>query len=167
MEEKEQIPIFIPLDEILSFPDPMEMPDNAGRLELKAKNEKLHGYRCTNITSVCHWNSNGAYKGFARTLVCHYNGSMANFNFMLRAMNNVLDEHNYIVLLQRDGGPYVVFGNSFKDITLGSNRVDNQTFELECAYHLVPFPYYDGPVEVTDCTSPELMGHLYGVKLEM
>ena len=37
MEEKEQIPIFIPIDEIETFPDPMEMPDNAGRLELIAK----------------------------------------------------------------------------------------------------------------------------------
>ena len=165
-EEKELIPIFVPLDEIEQFPDPMEMPDDAGRLALKAKGSVLHGFRCKDITSVCLWSSNGVWKGFKRSLLCRYDGSMPHFNFMLRAMNNWEDGHNYIVLLPREDGLYVVFGNSFGELTLADSNTERQAFTLECPYQLVPFPYYDGTVEVIDCTGPELMKHLYGAKLK-
>ena len=158
----EQIPIFIPLDEIADYPDPMEMPDDAGRLALKAKGDTLHGYRCKDITSEYMWNRNGDGLGFEQTLMCRFAGSVANFNFMLRFMNNkCAGEHRYVALLQRENCPYCVFGNSFSEIDIADSRVEHLTFVLNCTYQVVPFPYYDGPVEVTDCTGPELMDVLY------
>lgn len=158
----EQTPIFIPLSEIAAYPDPMEMPDNAGRLALKAKGDTLHGYRCKDITSEYMWNPNGTGKGFTQTLMCRFAGSMANFNYMLRFIGNrFAGEHRYVVLLPREDGTYCVFGNSFHDIDIADNRVEHQTFVLECAFQVVPFPYYNGPVDVTDCTGPELIDMLY------
>lgn len=162
---EEQIPIFIPLDEIAEFPEPMEMPDDAGRLALKAKGDTLHGYRCKDITSEYMWNRNGCGKGFEQTLMCRYAGSMANFNFMMRRMNNKFqEEHCFIVLLPRENGPYCVFGNRFREIDIADSRVEHQTLVLKNQFQVVPFPYYDGPVCITDVTAPQLMEHLYGKK---
>ena len=158
----EQIPIFIPLSEIAAFPDPTAMPDDAGRLALKAKGDTLHGYRCKDIKSEYMWNPNGTGKGFTQTLMCRFAGSMANFNYMLRFMcNRFAGEHCYVVLLPREDGTYCVFCNCFHDIDISANRVEHQTFVLECAFQVVPFPYYNGPVNVTDCTGPELIDVLY------
>jgi hypothetical protein len=40
----EQTPIFIPMNEIAAYPYPMAMPDDAGRMALKAKGDTIYRY---------------------------------------------------------------------------------------------------------------------------
>lgn len=160
----EQQPIFIPLENIETFPEAATDPEDSGHIELTGKEGILRGFRCKDITAEYSWNPNGALKGYCQTLMCRFSGSEPNFNYMARIMGNC--EIRYILLLPRDNKPYVIVGNKYDGLDFAIRTVEHQTWAMECPYWLVPFPYYDGPVEVTDCTGPELMEHLYGVKLK-
>ena len=159
----EQNPIFIPLDGITQFPEPMSDPDHAGLTDLEPK--PLHGYRCPDIKATYMWQPNGAGKGFTQTLLCRYDGPEPRFNHLVRTLQN--RESPFIVLLPRPGKPYIIVGTlAFDDIEVGCRAVEHQTFVLECCYNLNPFPYFPGPVDIVDVTEPELMDALFGKRLK-
>ena len=157
----EQNPIFIPLDGIETFPEPAWTPSDAGRIDLEPK--PLHGYRCKDIVSEYMWHPNGPGKGFTQQLLCRHDGPDPQFNYMRRQLQN--HEPRFIVLQPRPQKPYVVVGTlAYDDIELEPKAVEYQTFVMQCVYCLNPFPFYDGPVNVTDVTVLELMDALFGMR---
>ena len=105
------------------------------------------------------WTPNGRCKGFSQTLTCRFYGSEPHFNHMMRFMSNRKAE--YIILLPRDKKPYLVIGAGRGEIEIATRSAEHQTFVMECPYSYVPLPYYDGPIDIVDCTEPELMKEIY------
>lgn len=91
--------------------------------------------------------------------MCRFYGSEPHFNHMMRFMCRRNAE--YVMLLPRHKKPYLVVGNGAGGIEIAPRSVEHQTFVTECPYSYVPMPYYDGPLDITDCTEPELMKEIY------
>ena len=155
-----QSPIFVSTYDICHLGDPETNADNAGCIAITGLHgETLQGYRCEDIKAIYQWNPNGRGKGFSQMLMCRFEGSEPHFNHMMRLMCRRKAE--YIILLPRDKEPYLVVGNDNCDIEIAGNSVDHQKFMMECNYSYVPLPYYDGPLNIEDCTEPELMKAIY------
>lgn len=78
---------------------------------------------------------------------------------MMRFLQN--REPEFFVLWPRKNKPYVVVGNEYHDIEIANRSVEHQTFVLQHVYGLAPFQYYEGELQVVDCTEYELMKELY------
>lgn len=156
----EQSPIFVLLSDIAEYPDPMRDPEYEGRIDFKPST--LTGYRCSEIEAMYNWEPNGPMKGFRQTLMCRFKGRVPHFNYMARITMN--SEAKYNVLLPQNDGTFLVVGNRWSELEMDLRSVEHQTFVLECAYGYAPLPYFDGKVNVIDCTAPELMERLYGIE---
>ena len=155
-----QSPIFISTYGIAHLEDPNTDAENAGRITITALHgETLQGYRCEDIKAMYQWAPNGMCKGFSQELMCRFYGSEPHFNHMMRFM--CFREAEYIMLLPRDKKPYLVIGAGRGDIEIAQRSVEHQTFVVECPYSYVPLPYYDGPIDIKDCTELELMKAIY------
>lgn len=153
-------PVFVSKYDIVNIGEPETLADDAGRIDITALHGKtLLGYRCEDIKAMYQWSPNGKGKGFSQTLMCRFYGSEPHFNHMMRFMNNRAAE--YIILLPRDKKPYLVIGSGRGEIEIATRGVEHQTFVMECGYSYVPMPYYDGPIDIMDCTEPELMKVIY------
>lgn len=155
-------PVFVPLEGV-SFEGPDTDEEHCGRMIIKRLDgEPLKGYRCNEIYSWFMWEPNGPNKGYSHILVCIFSGSEPNFNHMMRLMLNF--EKEYIILLPRKDKPYLVFGNKMYDIEIEIKSSGSKSFTLMHNVNYVPFAYYEGELQVVDCTEPELMKALYKVK---
>ena len=153
-------PIFVSTYGIAHLEDPDTDAENAGHVNITALHgETLHGYRCEDIKAMHQWSPNGKGKGFTQTLMCRFCGSEPHFNHMMRFMSK--REAEYIILLPRDKKPYLVIGAGRGEIEIATRSVEHQTFVMEYPYSYVPLPYYDGPIDIVDCTEPELMEEMY------
>lgn len=153
-------PVFVSKYELAGFDGPDTAPETTGRITLR----RLHGgpvkgYRCKDIEAFYQWTPNGMGKGFTQTLMCRFSGSEPEFNHMMRFLLNRQPE--FIILLPRKNRPCIVVGNDDYEIEVATRSVEHQTFVLENAYGYVPFAYYDGELEVVDCTEYELIEPLY------
>lgn len=155
-----QSPVFVSTYDIAHLEDPDTDAENAGRITITALHgEALRGYRCEDIKAMYQWTPNGRRKGFLQTLMCRFYGSEPHFNHMMRFMGN--REAEYIILSPRDKKPYLVIGPGRGEIEIATRSVEHQTFVMECGYSYIPMPYYDGPIDIMDCTEPELMKAIY------
>lgn len=155
-----QSPVFVSMYDIANIGEPETDADNAGRIAITALHGgMLKGYRCEDIKAMYQWTPNGRGKGFSQTLMCRFEGSEPHFNHMMRFMCR--RETEYIILLPRDKEPYLVIGNGGNWIDIAQRSVEHQTFVMECGYSYVPLPYYDGPIDIKNCTEPELMKAIY------
>lgn len=161
---EQQIPIFIPMDEIVEFPAPLHDPILEGRVDLVAKGGVLHGFRCEDIVGKYSSDNNGIGKGHTQTLICTCRSRESYFNYMVRTMQ--IKQACYIVLLPQANATYIVFGNNGPEIEFVTSSVEDylRAIVLECAYMPTAVPYYVGKVNVTECDVPQLMEHLYGKK---
>lgn len=154
-------PVFVSMYDIGHLGEPETIADNAGRIDITGLHGKtLQGYRCEDIKAMYQWCPNGKGVGFTQTLMCRFYGSEPHFNHMMRFMCSNRDTE-YIILLPRDKKPYLVIGNSGYDIEIATRSVEHKTFVMEHCYVYVPMPYYDGPIDIVDCTEPELMKAIY------
>lgn len=151
-------PIFIPLNEIASIGHPDTTPYRSGLVDIKRKNRQLNGYVDNCLTAEYMWESNGPGRGFTQTLACRYDAVFSHFNHLLRTLQN---KHSSFVILLPKGDFYIVVGWHFDDIGVKASSVRDQSFMLTCDYALVPFPYYDGIVNIHDCDAAELTDRLY------
>ena len=155
-----QSPIFVSTYGIAHLEDPNTDAENAGRVNITTLHGKpLYGFRCEDIKAMYQWTPNGRCKGFSQTLMCRFYGSEPHFNHMMRFM--CCREAEYIMLLPRDKKPYLVIGAGRGDFEIAQRSVEYQTFVMECPHSYVPLPYYDGPIDIKDCTEPELMNAIY------
>lgn len=155
-----QHPIFVSTYDICNFGEPDTSVETAGRIDITGLYGKtLKGYRCCGIEAVYQWCPNGRRKGFSQELMCRFEGSEQHFNHMIRFMNN--REAEYIILLLQPNNSYLVIGSRACDIEIASRSFDHHTFAMECDYSCFPRPYYDGPLNIVDCTEPELMKAIY------
>lgn len=154
-------PVFVSMYGIANIGEPETFADNAGRIDIRALHGgTLQGCRCKDIKAIYQWTPNGRGKGFSQTLMCRFEGSEPHFNHMMRFMCS-LREAEYIILLPRDKEPYLVVGNGEYEIEIATRSVEHQTFVMEYDYTHVPLPYYEGPLDIRDCTEPELMKAIY------
>lgn len=155
-----QSPVFVSIYEIAHLGEPDTDADNAGRIAITALHGgTLQGYRCEDIKATYRWSPNGRGKGFSQELMCRFEGGEPHFNHMMRFMCRRATE--CIILQPRDKEPYLVIGNGGNWIEIATRSVEHQTFVMECPYSYVPLPYYDGPLDIKDCTEPELMKAIY------
>lgn len=147
------------MDEIAHYPDPFENPDEAGRIELVPKSETMQGFRCPDITAEYTWHPNGPGHGFTQTLMCRFDGSVSNFNHMMRTIQN--HDGGFIVLLPQNPESYLIIGNNASEIELSPRAVEHKTFVLECSFSHTSFPFYVGKVKVTNVKSSILMERLF------
>ena len=167
MNEKKQLyakslesPVFVPVYGVAELDYPATDTENAGRINITALHgEPLQGYRCEDIKAMYQWSPNGMGKGFSQTLISRFYGSEPHFNHMMRFMSS--REVEYIILLPRDKKPYLVIGTGRGEIEIATRSVEHQTFVMECPYNYVPLPYYDGLIDIVDCTEPELIKEIY------
>lgn len=158
--ESPKSPVFLSMYGIGHFGEPETLADNAGRIAITGLHgATLQGYRCEDIKATYQWCPNGRGKGFTQTLMCRFDGSEPHFNHMMRFMCS--RDPEYIIMLPRDKEPYLVLGNSYGDIEIAARSVEHRTFVIEYGYALVPFLFYDGPLDIKDCTEPELMKAIY------
>ena len=155
-----QSPVFVSMHDICHIEEPETTADNAGRITMTGLHgDTLRGYRCEDIKAMYQWTPNGRCKGFSQELMCRFYGSDPHFNHMMRFM--CCREAEYIMLLPRDKKPYLVIGAGRGDFEIAQRSVEYQTFVMECPHSYVPLPYYDGPIDIKDCTEPELMNAIY------
>lgn len=156
-----QSPVFVSMYGISTFDGPDTDADHTGRMTIKGLHgETLRGYRCQDIKAMYQWTPNGKGKGFTHTLMCRFEGGEPHFNHMIRFMCNRAAE--YVVLLPRQKKPYLVIGyGNTNEIEIAQRSVEHQTFVMEFPAGRVPFPYYEGPLSIEDCTEPELMEQIY------
>ena len=154
-----QSPVFVSTYRIMNYDGPDVEEDTYGRMTFKGYcGETLKGYRCNDIEAFYMWTPNGPNKGFLQTLICRFKGSESHFNYLIRLMQNRNAE--FIILLPRKDKPYIVIDNQHGGINLDIRSVEHQTFALTSTA-IMPFPYYDGPIEIEDCTERELTKELY------
>ena len=155
-----QSPVFVSAYDIAHYDGPETEPDNAGLMTITALHgETPKGYRCPDIVAFYMWDSNGPGKGFTQSMICRFHGSEPHFNHMLRFMCNRNAE--YVILLPRPKKPFLFVGGSMTDIEIERRSVEHQTFVMKYGYCIDPLPYYDGPLDIEDCTEPELMKKIY------
>ena len=155
-----QSPIFVSTYGIAHLEDPNTDAENAGRVNITTLHGKpLYGFRCEDIKAMYKWTPNSRCKGFTQTLMCRFYGSEPHFNHMMRFM--CCRKAEYIILLPRVRGPYLVIGYGRSEIEIATCSVEHQTFVMECPHSYVPLPYYDGQIDIEDCTEPELMKAIY------
>lgn len=153
-------PVFVSKYDLAGYDGPDTEKETTGRVTFRGLyGEPVKGYRCKNVKAFYQWAPNGPNKGFSQTLICHFSGSEPEFNHMMRFLQNRHPE--FFVFLPRENKPYVVVGNDDCEIEVVTHSTENQTFILENAYNYVPFPYYDGELQVIDCTEYELIEVLY------
>ncbi len=153
-------PVFVSMYDIANIGEPETLADDAGRIDITALHGKtLRGYRCEDIKAMYKWCPNGRGKGFTQTLMCRFYGSDPHFNHMMRFMCR--RDAEYAILLPRYNAPYLVIGDGSGKIEIATRSVEHKTFVMECGYSHVPLPYYDGPLDIEDCTEPELMKVIY------
>lgn len=153
-------PVFVCNLDIAKFDGPDTDSEHEGRMTIRGlRGEPLKGYRCHSITAYHQWSSNGKCKGFECELVCKFDGSMPQFNHLMRIMNN--REAEYIILLPRKDKSYIVIGSGTCDIELVNHTTEHQAFILGVCYNHVPIAYYDGDLDITDCTEKELLQMIY------
>lgn len=155
-----QSPVFVSAYGIAQYDGPETEPGQAGRMTITALHgETLRGYQCPDINAFYQWEPNGTGKGFTQSLICRFHGSEQHFNHMLRFMCR--REAEYVILLPRPKKPFLFVDGSMTDIEIERRSVDHQTFVMKCGYCIMPLPYYDGPIDIEDCTEPELMKKIY------
>lgn len=155
-----QSPVFVSAYDIAHYDGPETEPDNAGLMTITALHgETPKGYRCPDIEAFYMWEPNGPGKGFTQSLICRFHGSEPHFNHMLRFMCRRKAE--YVILLPRPKKPFLFVGGSMTDIGIERRRVEHQTFVMKYGCCIEPLPYYDGPLDIDDCTEPELMKKIY------
>lgn len=153
-------PIFVSMYGLGGYDGPDTDPESVGRITLRGLHgETVKGYQCKDIEAFYQWTPNGPGKGFMGQLMCRFKGSEPHFNHMLRFMQNREAEH--FILLPRKNKPYIVIGSGRDDIEIDTRSVEHQTFVLQHAYGIAPFQYYDGDLNVVDCTEYELIENLY------
>ena len=153
-------PVFVSAYDIAHYDGPETEPDNAGRMTITALHgETPKGYRCPDIEAFYMWEPNGPGKGFTQSLTCRFHGSEPHFNHMLRFMCRRKAE--YVILLPRPKKPFLFVGGSMTDIEIEGRSVEHQTFVMKYGCCIEPLPYYDGPLDIEDCTEPELMKKIY------
>lgn len=153
-------PVFVSKYDLAGYDGPDTAPETTGRMTFKGLHgEPLKGYRCKDIEAFYQWMPNGPGRGFKHELMCRFTGSEPQFNHMMRFLQNRQPEH--FVLWPRKNKPYVVVGNDFERIEVDTRSVEHQTFVLQHIYGIAPFQYYEGDLQVVDCTEYELMEKLY------
>ena len=146
--------------DIKNFSEPDTDIDNCGRVDITGlHSETFKGYRCCGIEAMYQWSPNGRGKGFSQELTCRFEGSEQHFNHMMRFLNN--REAEYIILLLQPNGSYLVIGNPDCGIEIAPRSVEHHNFGMKCDFSYVPRPYYEGPLNIVDCTEPELMKAIY------
>jgi hypothetical protein len=117
--------------------------------------------------------------GFKQHLVVKFHGSQQEFIHLIRTINNSYKAEYVILMSEADElapilyrcrkRPYLIIGDCSDGFGLFLDSIDlmQMSFRLTFERVRVPFPYYDGPVEVTDCTEQELVKHLYGEAKEI
>lgn len=153
-------PVFVSKYDIVNIGEPETLADDAGRIDITALHGKtLLGYRCEDIKAMYQWSPNGKGNGFSQTLMCRFYGSEPHFNHMMRFMCR--RDAEYAILLPRYKAPYLVIGAGCGEIEIAQRSVEHQTFVMECGCSYVPLPYYNGQIDIEDCTEPELMKAIY------
>ena len=153
-------PVFVSKYDLAGYDGPDTEPETTGRMTFRGLHgEPVKGYRCQDIEAFYQWTPNGPGKGWTHELMCRFTGGEPQFNHMMRFLQN--REPEYFVLWPRKDKPYVVVGNEYHDIEIANRSVEHQTFVLQHVYGLAPFQYYEGELQVVDCTEYELMEKLY------
>lgn len=166
--------IFIPLSNIESFPKPERTKEDYDAVRLKGKGGVLRGFCCKHLEA-------GDYSycpdrlglGFSQSLAIEYHGDAEDFIDLLRTINNI--QADFIVFVagttllypiryRCKHRPFLILGDctAMTTLSLGTLESNKMSFVLEADRVRVPYPYYDGTVEVIDCTTRELMEHLNG-----
>jgi len=166
----EQQLIFIPLRNIESFPKPVKTVEDFDVVKIKGKDDVIHGVCCKQIEAVRYlFSYDQKGMGFKQHLVVKFHGSQQQFMHLIRTINNSYKAEYVILMSEADElapilyrcrkRPYLIIGDCSDGFGLFLDSIDlmQMSFRLTFERVRVPFPYYDGPVEVTDCTMQELI----------
>ena len=172
--------IFIPLSNIESFPKPVRTVEGFDVVKIKGNGDVIHGFCCKQIEAVRYLISyDRKGMGYKQHFVVKFHGSQQEFIHLIRSINNSYKAEYIILMSEVDElapifyrckkRPYLIIGDCSDGCVLFLDSINlmQMSFRLTFERVRVPFPYYDGPVEVTNCTMQSLMKHLYGEAKEI
>lgn len=164
--------IFIPLSNIEYFPKPQRTKEDYDAVRLKGKGGVLRGFRCQQLEAGNYsWRPNISGLGFRQSLIIGFHGPLEDYVGLFRTINNTqvgfivfVAGFNFPALLYSrcKHRPFLILGDCTAMIMLSPGTLPSgqMSFVLEYDRVRVQYPYYDGTVDVTDCTARELVEHI-------